>query len=362
MHLKSTIAAAASLVTLLAMPAWGQDIPQYVATCIRPDPGSCGPGRLEVDLEAKTLPARLPRHEFAPVGLSVGGTIETEGGDHPSALREATVVLDEGIRVHTKGLPTCPRPRLESLSDSLGGDICREAIIGRGVVQVGLASSERTLRVPLTLFNGGTSAGVTRVFAHGETATTGGDLVAAGRIRQRGKGLEATWKTPPILEGDGSLLSFRLEIKRSFAGSGRRRSYLSGSCPNGELRASFSKLMFVNEAHIPGVASLTALKDDLSVPCAPRADHRRQLHERSGENRRGDHGARPTPPSATVKTVRGCQGSSETGSVFPALEAIEGQGGFEFVRAGVKVGAKALLDRSQSARDGLPSDSDRRCG
>jgi hypothetical protein len=215
-------------------------------------------------------PRQLPRREFVPVGVTVSGTVGIEGGGHPSALREATVTLDEGIRVDTRGLAICSQRRLEHLAVAAARSACRRAIVGRGVARAGLASSGTVLRAPLTLFNGGTSAGVTRLFVHSAGGAAGSALAVVAEIRRRGKGLEATWKLPPILEGDGSLLSFRLEIKRSFAASGRRRSYLSGSCPNGELWASFSKLMFVNEARIPGVASRTVLKGRLLVPCAPR--------------------------------------------------------------------------------------------
>lgn len=256
------------LVALLT-PASGNSAQQYLTACLRSDllPGGCGSGRLEANFKATVSPERLPRHEFAPVGLTVSGTIGTEGDGHPSALREAVVVVDEGIKVDTEGLPTCSRRRLESLSDSPVGT-CRDAIVGRGIARIGLASSEEKLKVPLTLFNGGTSAGMTRLFAHGAAAATGADLVAVGQIRQRGQGLEATWKIPRILDGDGSLLSFRIEVKRAFAASGRRHSYLSGSCPDGEFQASVPELTFFNEAHIPGVASQTVLKGALSLPCA----------------------------------------------------------------------------------------------
>jgi hypothetical protein len=270
MHVKSVIAAAASVVILLAVPARGHNLPRYVATCIRSDLSSdpCGPGRLEVNFKTRISPERLPRHELMPIGLMVSGTVGTKGGGYPPALREAEVVLDEGIKVDTERLAACSRRRLESLNNAPAGT-CRNAIIGHGVARIGLVSSGENLKVPLTLLNGGTAAGVTRLFVHGAAATTGGDLVAAGQIRRRGQALEATWRLPRLLEGGGSLLSFRIEIKRVFAASGQRHSYLSGSCPDGELRASIPELTFVNETQTPGVASRTVLKGGLAVPCTP---------------------------------------------------------------------------------------------
>lgn len=268
MRLKRAIATAVSAAILLAVPAWGGDTPRYVAACLLSDlsPNPCGADRLEVNFKAKISPERLSRHEFAPVGLTVSGTIGTEHGGHPPALREAMVVVDEGVRLDTKGLGSCPRRRLENVDFRQGRSACREAIVGRGVARIGLASSETTLKTPLTLFNGGASSGETRLFVRG---ATGDALVAVGKVRRRGKGLQATWKVPRILEGDGSLLSFRLKIWRVFATSGWRHSYLSGSCPDGELRASVPDLTFVNEAQTPGVVSRTVLNGELSVPCVP---------------------------------------------------------------------------------------------
>lgn len=270
MRSKWTLGVAASLFLAFALPAWANDAQQHVETCLRSASvaDSCGPRRLEVDIEAKVSPNRLPRHGFAPVALTVSGTVGTEGGGHPSALREAVVTLDQGLKIDTNGLAACPRRRLERLDVAGARKACREAIVGHGVARVGLASAETTIKAPLTLFNGGTSAGVTRLFAHSATEAAGGALVAVGQIRQHGNELQASWRLPRILEGDGSLLGFRLEIKRGFAASRRHHSYLSGRCPGGLLRVSIPKLTFVNEAHTPGVPSLTVLEGRLAVPCA----------------------------------------------------------------------------------------------
>jgi len=272
MRSKSTLGVAASLFLAFTFPAWAaNDVQQRVATCLRSASlaDSCDPGRLEVDIEATVSPSRLPRNEFAPVALTISGTIGTEGGGHPSALREAMATLDEGLRIDTNGLAACPRRRLERLDVAGARKACRKAMVGHGVAHVGLASSETSFKAPLTLFNGGTSGGVTRLFAQSVVGMAGPSLVAVGKVRRHGRGLKASWRVPRILEGDGSLLDFRLHVSRTFAASGRRHSYLSGSCRGGMLRVSFSKLAFVNEAGTPGVASRTFLRGGLLVPCGP---------------------------------------------------------------------------------------------
>lgn len=266
---RAVLGAVASLVALIAMPASGHSLQRHVTTCLRsaPLPGDCG-GRLEVEFSGELTPHELPARRFAPVGMTVAGTIGNKAGSHPSALREAAVAIDRGIRVDTVGLAVCPRRRLERLGAGAARRVCRSAIVGHGVARLGLASSGQVLRAPLTLYNGGTSEGVTRLFVHSESEGLDGPLVAVAQIRQRGAGLEATWRLPRILEGDGSLLAFHFEVKRGFAASGRRHSYLSARCPKGVFRVSVPKLTFVNEAHAPGVPSQTFLKGGLAVPCA----------------------------------------------------------------------------------------------
>lgn len=268
MRSRSALIATVLLVLVpFAIPASARE---YLATCVRFDRPPCGPGRLEASFGAKLAPRLLPSRELVPIGVEVQGTVKSQNDGHPPALREAIVAVEQGITIDTEGLATCARRRLERLDMARARRACRKAIVGHGVARVGLASSGGVLRAPLTLFNGGTSAGVTRLFVHSAAGMLGGPLVAAAQIRQRGKGLEAIWKIPRILEGDGSLLSFRFEVRRSFAAAGRRRSYLAGRCPDGELRVSASSLVFVNETHAPGIASWTLLRGGLLVPCGPK--------------------------------------------------------------------------------------------
>jgi hypothetical protein len=266
------VLAAVSFAALVVMPASGNSLQRHVATCLRsaPVPGDCGSSQLEVEFSAAVTPHELPGRRFAPIEVTVGGTIGPESGGHPSALREATVAVGRGIRVDTEGLGSCARRRLERLNAAATRHVCRSAILGRGVARVGLASSDSVFSVPLVLFNGGTSTGVTRLFVHSSAEAAGGPVVAVAKIRHREEGLGATWRLPRILGGDGSLLGFRLEVKRGFAASGRRHSYLSARCPNGVFRVSAPKLTFVNETHAPGVPSQTVLKGGLAVPCAAR--------------------------------------------------------------------------------------------
>lgn len=261
---------AASLLLAAMWPALGSGAQQSVATCLRLASASdgCVPELLEVDFSAGVSPPRLPRHELAPVALTLRGAVGLRSGGHPSALREASIVIAEGVKIDTEGLVACPQKRLMRLDAAGAQRACGKAIVGNGTAHLGFASSESVVRAPFTLFNGGTSNGVTRLFVQGVVDTPEPTtLVGVAKVVRRHGGLEADLWLPPILEGDGSLLDFRLQIGRRFVRRGVRHSYLKASCRREVIKVQVPRLVFRNEAHAPGVPAETVLKGGLAVPC-----------------------------------------------------------------------------------------------
>jgi hypothetical protein len=229
----------------------------------------CGGGRLEVGFEGSVAPKVLPKGELEPVALEVHGKIALEDGGHPSALREAIVDIPKDVSIDTAELPACPRRRLESGGVAAARRLCRKAIVGSGMAHIGFASSDTTIEAPLTLFNGGSSSGKTKLFVHSAIAASDlMPLVSTVKIQRKYSGLHTIWKLPPILEGDGSLLDFKFRVERRFMSKGSEHSYLTAKCPSGGLQASAPKILFRNEAHAPGVAATTVLKGLISVPCS----------------------------------------------------------------------------------------------
>jgi hypothetical protein len=169
------------------------------------------------------------------------------------------------------GLPACRLRLLESIGVGMARRQCRKAIVGSGVAHIGVASSETVLKTPLTLFNGGTAGGEVRLLIHTAIAVPGPmPLVSTVKISRRQDGLTSAWRVPRILEGDGSLLDFKLRIDRRFISKGTEHSYLAAKCPAGDLRANVQKMLFRNEAHTAGEASMTLLKGLFAIPCSPR--------------------------------------------------------------------------------------------
>jgi hypothetical protein len=239
-----------------------------VATCLRASEGCAG--KIEVELVGSLSPRRLPMNGSAPASLEIHGKIANENGGHPPALREAIVDVAKGAAVDTTGLPTCRLRQLESNRVGAARRLCRSAIVGNGIAHVGFGSSEAIVKTPLTLFNGGTSYGETRLFIQGWIAAPAPTpVVAIAKVSRKRQGLHSIWRVPPILEGDGSLLDFSFRIDRRFMNRGLERSYLAAGCHDGVLKVNLPRILFRNEAHSPGQAGATVLQGGLALPCTP---------------------------------------------------------------------------------------------
>jgi hypothetical protein len=259
-----------AVLLIAASPAVGGDTQPYVSTCLRSTfPGPDCPGRVEFEPDGAVMPKKLPPHEFAPVGLEIHGTIAMEGGGHPVALHEVVVDVDKDVALDASGLSACRRRLLERRDVADARRLCRGAIVGSGVAHVGLASSNTILKAPLTLFNGGTFGGETRLFVQSAVGTRDPvPVVSSVKIQRKYSGLHMVLRIPRILEGDGSLLDFRLKVERRFTSKDTEHSYLSGKCPDEVFRVNVPNVLFRNDARLPGVENATSLKGRLAVPCS----------------------------------------------------------------------------------------------
>jgi hypothetical protein len=267
----SLVAALASVIALIVVSVTAATSAQpYVSTCLRSSLVPGCPGHVEFDTGGAVLPKKLPAHELAPIGLEIHGTIAMEGGGHPVALHEVIIDVTKNVSIDATGLPACEPRLLESRGVAVLRRLCGKAIVGTGVAHVGLASSETTLKAPLTLFNGGTYGGEAKLFVHSAIgAPNPVPVVSRGTIKRMYSGLHTVWRIPRILDGDGSLLDFKLKVERRFVSKGTEHSYLAAKCPNGVFRVNAPSTLFRNDARIPGVESAMSLKGAFAIPCSP---------------------------------------------------------------------------------------------
>jgi hypothetical protein len=234
------------------------------------------PFHLVPTLGARVLPQSLPRDEYVPSRWGVFGKVSTRDGTHPSALREVVLDVDKDVRINSRNYPTCEGSgRIEPLNARTAEKACGEALVGRGKALVEVAFPEVTpIRVSsrLLVFNGGEKDGITtlQILLFVPVPRPAAVATVVEITRKGSSGLQTISKIPVIAGGSGSLLNFKFQLGKTYSYKGKRVGYFEAKCPDRVFKASVEKLLFKNEAKVPGVAAQTALTGSLAIPCTPK--------------------------------------------------------------------------------------------
>ncbi len=200
-------------------------------------------GNLVITIEGGFTPTKLPKKTPAPISLNVKGSLKTEDGTHPPALKTLDLLFDRNGHLNTKGLATCTPAKLQSTLTEQAKKACPAALVGSGKVSAEIALPEQapfTASGPLLIFNGAPKGNkqvlIFHVYAHVPAPTT---FVTTALIsKHSGKyGTEAQVTIPTIVGGQGSLTAFSATLKKSWTYKGKKESLLLASCPTGSLVA-----------------------------------------------------------------------------------------------------------------------------
>jgi len=185
-------------------------------------------------------PARLPRHGFAPATARIIGDITTRDGSHPPALQDLEAEIDRTLEIDAVGLPTCKESQLEASSSATAKKVCGDALIGSGSAEVEVAFPEQApfrSTGPLLLFNGGVHGATTTIFLHAYVNVPAPTAVivraTVTRVHHGRFGLLLKAHIPKVAGGAGSATAFNLKIGRRYTYKGRKKSFLTASCPTG---------------------------------------------------------------------------------------------------------------------------------
>lgn len=217
---------------------------------------------LEATFKGGVTPKVLPKKGTAPVGLSLEGTMKSTNGEHLAALETVNLEFDKAGVLNTKGLASCKVSKLESTTTKTAKQVCKEAIVGSGVVTADIAFREQPdLRAsgPLVVFNGskgGKQELILHVYAHVPAATT--FVVPVKISKAHGKfGTKAFIAVPKIVGGSGSVTSFKAKIKKLYNSGGKKQSLLNAGCPSSKL-AVMGEFKFHDGTDMHG---------EVTVPC-----------------------------------------------------------------------------------------------
>jgi hypothetical protein len=201
-------------------------------------------------------PTKLPKHGSAPVTARLIGEIATRDGSHPPALQQIEADIDRTIQVDAVGLPTCTENQLTASSSATAKRVCGDAIIGSGLAEVEVAFPEqKPFRAtgPLLLFNHGVHGGTTSVLLHAYVDVPAPTAIVVTakvtRIHSGRYGLHLQAHIPEIAGGAGSATAFDLKIGRRYTYRGRKKSFLTASCPTGSW-ATKGNLLFSDQTRL----------------------------------------------------------------------------------------------------------------
>ncbi|HXR31018.1 MAG TPA: hypothetical protein VN752_07755 [Solirubrobacterales bacterium] len=224
-------------------------------------------GNLFLKDDGGIFPSKLPRHSQIPILARIKAEIGTADGSHPPAVRTLNIDFDRSIQVNAKGLPVCRAGQLTARSTVDAKKACPDAIVGSGEGEVEVAFPEQkpfAAKGPIVLFNGGVHGGATLLFAHAYVAVPAPTAVIATvkitRIHRGHYGIHTVAQIPVIAGGAGSAIEFELTIGRKFTYQGRKKSYLTASCPTGHYYTE-GEILFSDGSMLHGVHVL---------PCTPK--------------------------------------------------------------------------------------------
>ena len=214
-------------------------------------------GGLEVQVEGKITPAKLPKTKPTPITLHLEGHIKTTDGSNVPALKTLNLQFDKHGSIYTKGLPTCTTGKLQATTTQAALKACQPSLLGKGKATAEVYLPEQapfSAQGPMLIFNGPPKGKnpvlIIHVYADVPAPTT---FVTTGEIsKAHGKyGTATSIQIPTIVGGQGSLTGFEATIGKTWKVKGKKQSLLKADCPTGSLFAH-GEFDFTNGTQISG--------------------------------------------------------------------------------------------------------------
>lgn len=194
-------------------------------------------GDMLVNVSAKLAPKRLPRSGSAPVSVSVGWKISSTDGTEPSTLRTVKIAINGNGILNSTGLAPCPYAKIQPASTQRALSNCRASLVGTGnfAAQVGLEGQENYVaKGRMVIFNG---LEHNKPVLYGQIYTGypfAASFVIVFKVSKHKRGTYGTTLSatlPVSLRDWGNLTEVNMRLSRKYFYRGRRRSFLTASCP-----------------------------------------------------------------------------------------------------------------------------------
>jgi hypothetical protein len=159
-----------------------------------------------------------------PVGLHLGADFKNRDGSHVPALRSFLTSFPRGLSVANEvALPKCSRKTIQNTPKR-----CGRSLVGRGAAFIEEGNEMKT--ASLSAYVGGWSDQGKKLLVL--ISPEGGQpAISTLSFDARRPGFTASLSIPKISDGRGSLVKFRLDLRRFVVFRGIQQSWLSARCP-----------------------------------------------------------------------------------------------------------------------------------
>lgn len=228
---------------------------------------------VRVTMSGELSPKRLPADRKAPASVTVGGEVSSPDGGVPPQLKAIRIEINRHGRLDDTGLPVCRMAQISSASSSRALASCRSALVGEGRFTANILLPEQEpypTSGRLLLFNGrqaGQQALFAQIYAPRPFATSFVITFAVARIARGSFGTTLTADLPAALGDWGYLTGIELRLSRRYSYKGRKRSFLSASCPT---PSGFKVAPFPMARLSFGFAGMGAIRETLVRSCGAR--------------------------------------------------------------------------------------------
>jgi hypothetical protein len=206
-----------------------------------------GPNGNTQSIAVNITPQKRSKTKAEPVTLEVttATTTTNPSANNGAPIPDVKTIVDfpKGLTIFSKGYPTCDAGLLQSTSTEAALEACKKAKIGSGTGTADLVVGSKIFPVTTTItaFNGVPAGGKPVVLLHtysqSPVQTT---LVLVGvvsSLNKEGYGAHLDVTVPLIAGGAGAITGFHVKIFKTFSYKGKKRSYVSASCPTKTWKA-----------------------------------------------------------------------------------------------------------------------------
>jgi hypothetical protein len=218
------------LVALALLVALG------VAGVARGDSVIVKEGNVLVSFDGGIAPHTLPRNGVAPVAVTIDSSFKSsENADPPPQLRTIAIEINRKGKIFDRGLPTCRVRRIQPATIKAARQICGDAIVGSGHIQVRVHLANQapfTFNGPMLVFHAKRSGGDRRLLAQVYGIKPPSAFVLNFKIAKKQGEYGTVIKTslPESARKWAYVTHFDMKLQRTYTYGGQRHSYISAGC------------------------------------------------------------------------------------------------------------------------------------